>query len=75
MDIVGAIAAVKIVVDMVKFILPDLSGRTTQLVVAGLAVLAGLLLAGYADPLALIQAIGAIFSGAIAADQVLKREV
>jgi len=74
MDIVGAIAAVKVVVDILKPI-TGMSGRATQIVVAVLSVAAALLLAGYANPLVLVQTIGAIFAGAIAADQVIKREV
>jgi len=72
--IAGMIAVVKVAVDLIKMQFPALSGRTTQYVVLVLSVLGGLYAAGITDVQECLTATGAIFAGAVAADQVLKRE-
>lgn len=71
-----AIAAVKVVVDIIKAAAPTLQGRWTQIIVLVLSIAAGLLIfrgMGFDVP-AYVQTILAIFGGAVAADQVLKKE-
>lgn len=69
------IPAVKVLVDIIKGFVPNISGRWTQLVVLGLAIPAGIYAAGTTDISALLTAILAVFGGAIAADQVIRRTV
>jgi len=71
----ASIVVVKFAVDLVKHYFPTLRGRWTQGVVLALSVGLGFYAAGVSDVGQLVAAIGAIFAGAIAADQVAKKEV
>ena len=71
--ITGTILVVKVVVDILKSKFPSLTGRTTQIIVLGLSIIGALYAAGCGDIAQMLTAIGAIFAGAIAADQVTKR--
>jgi len=68
--------AVKLVVDVLKAALPKtLSGRFTQFITLILSAIAGVFAVGTANVEALVLGIVAIFTMAIATDQVLKKEV
>ncbi len=73
--IVIAIAGVKLVTDVMKNFIPQLKGRYTQFIVLGLSIIGAVYATGITDIPVLISAVGAIFSGALAADQILKKKV
>ena len=76
MDTVVAIGVVKIGVDLLKAVIPGLTGRWTQLAVLALSCGAAYLaVGGFGNIEAYVAAIGTIFAGALAADQIIKKDV
>jgi polyferredoxin len=73
--IAAAITAVKLLTDISKAVAWDLKGRATQVLVLVLSVAAAGVFCGYSNPLQFVMSVAAIFSGAVATDQVLKKEV
>lgn len=74
MDTVVAIGVVKVAVDLLKAVIPGLTGRRTQLAAFVLACGAAYLAVGGFDNIeAYVTAIGTIFAGALAADQLIKK--
>jgi len=71
----AAIAAVKIATDVTKAAAPKLSGRWTQALVLALSIGGAFAVTGGGDALTIVGAVLTIFTGAVTADQVIKRKV
>jgi hypothetical protein len=68
-----AIAAVRVLTDLMKRLMPNLTAREIQALVLVFSVGGGFLVAGAGDVRTLVTAIGAVFAGAIAFYEILQK--
>jgi hypothetical protein len=72
-DTGAAIAAVRVMTDIIKRSWPTLTTRGVQAVVLGLSIGGGFLVSGVTDVALLLKVIGAIFAGAMCFYEVVSK--